>query len=149
MEIIENNIELINSRLAELLIGASFDKFSYSGIYTMSFTLSDLLYGFNYCNLDIVTDITIQRAADLSAPRKFSIEDFLLIWGKVIDNVKLDKDLCLNLSFENEYLCKISSHLEDPERLFDMRWAIYQHKEERGPFSVWVSDEECIHLKNQ
>jgi hypothetical protein len=148
MEKIENNIELINSRLAELLIGGSFDKFSYSGIYTMTFTLSKLFYGFNYCNLDIATEIAIKPFTNLSASKEFSIEDYFLIWGKVITNVKLDGDLCLNLIFENEYSCKISSHLEDPEGLFDMRWTIYQNKES-GPFTVWVSDEETIYLKNQ
>src|SRR5882757_915281 len=143
MEKIENNITLINSRLSELLVGTSFDKFCYAGIYTMVFTLNKPLYGFDFCNLDIATEITIKPVSGPTDANKFTCADFHLIWGKSIKKVTLSENLFLNLYFENSYLCSISSYIKDPEGLFDMRWSIYQQKEEES-VSVWVSDEKNI-----
>lgn len=146
MERIENDVELINITLSELLIGASFDKFCYSGIYSMMFTLNRPMYNCNYCNLDIATGLVIKQISGISSSKEFSIEDFQKIWGKVIDKVELGEDLSLSLFFDSTFLCKVSSYLEDPEGLFDMRWSIYQNKEIES-FSVWVSDEKNIYLK--
>jgi hypothetical protein len=146
MELIENNIELINISLSELLIGARFDKFCYSGIYSMEFTLERPMYNFDYCQLDIATAIVIGYVPDFQEAKKFSVDEFHKIWGKVIEKVKLNEDLSLTIIFEGSFFCNISSRLEDPEGLFDMRWSMYQNKEIEA-FSVWVSDEENIYLR--
>ncbi len=142
----DNDIGLTSNRIRELLTGASFDKFSYSGIYTMTFTLKKSFCGLDYCNIDIATKIVIKQANNQSALKEFSIEDFLQLWGKVIIKVKLENDLSLTLFFENFFSCKIHSYLDDAEDLFDMRWALYQNRE-ISSLSVWVSDEENIYLQ--
>jgi hypothetical protein len=146
METIENKIDAIKNKVAELLTGSSFDKFSYSGIYTMTFTLKQPFYGFDYCNIDIGTAIKIEKENITSAPKIFSIEDFFSIWSKSITKVELKEDLSLLLFFEDSFSCKINSYLEDQEGLFDMRWTLYQNKKD-GSFSVWVSNEENIYLQ--
>jgi hypothetical protein len=145
MQLIENNVELIRLELSNLFSGASFDKFSYSGIYSMEFTLSKPQYGFEYYMLEIVTGISILKVPDPSTADTFLVDDFLRIWGKVVDRVELGEDLTLRLYF-SDWICQIPSAMDDPEGLFDLRWAIHPVGE-KDSFSVWVSDEKNIFLR--
>jgi hypothetical protein len=146
MNQLEHRIESINQRLSDILVGASFDKFSYAGIYSMEFTLNNSTSNFNSVMLDIATEIVVSSGAGALNSTEFVITDFYMIWGKTISKVHVEEDLSLTLFFDGDFLCKISSTLDDPEGLFDLRWAIRSIKEV-DCFSIWVSNEKEIFLR--
>jgi hypothetical protein len=144
---IENNLDVINAKLSEILEGASLIKFSYSGIYTLEFDLPKEQYGSNCFYIDIGTQMSISAIEDRKLfDKKFSIEDLFLVWSKNVSQAKIENDLSLTLYFEDLYECRIASKLFDPEKIFDMRWTLYQPNEQ-GSFSIWVSDEENIYCQ--
>jgi hypothetical protein len=146
MNKLENRIEIVRQRITEILVGASFDKFSYAGIYSMEFTLKNSTNSFNSVSLDIATEIVVGPAPKGLKSTEFAIADFYRIWGKTVSKVDIEKNLSLILFFDGDILCTVSSALDDPEGLFDLRWTIRSTKES-DTFSIWVSSEKDIFLR--
>ena len=139
------DLQLIQTTISEILCGASFDKFSYSGIYTLYFTLPNKRHGIELCNIDVATDILV-LPNDQDGKTDFLMEDLLKIYGSTITKVKLDQDLSLNLFFDNSFVCIVSSYLEDKEGLIDLRWELYEFTEVKS-LSIRVTNEEEIYLR--
>lgn len=142
MFIIENEIDKIQNVISDILEDASLDRFCYSGIYTLEFTMKQEQYGFKNCKLDIGVGLKIGKIND----GQFFVKDLLLIWSNTVDKVKLDDDLSLTIYFQNGFFCKVLSEQEGIDDLVDMRWNLYQSDDESS-FSIWTSDVENIYCK--
>ena len=141
---IENDLYLINQKVTDLFTGASLIKFSYSGIYSLEFDLPRYVFGYNFFTIDVGTSISIfENDKDQD---NFSIDDFFKIWSFTVKTATVEKDLALYILFENNYCCKIESSINDPENLVDMRWCIYQKRDEPS-FFLSVTDEKSTCLQ--
>ncbi len=143
---IENNVGEINKILRDGLLGGELYLFSYSGIYTLHFDLRHIFYGYNYLKIDIGTEFKVFEKKLNSPEIKFDINSLFNIWSKRVTHVDISTDLVLNIEFDNNYICKIESHLFDPDSIFDMRWSVYQSLEPES-FYIVVSDDNTIYLK--
>lgn len=144
---IENDLKVINEQVSDLFKGASLIKFSYSGIYTFEFDLPREVYGLNYFYLDIGTQFSvfeIGKEYPFAAPS--TIESIFSVWSKNISKVFVDNDYSLSIIFDNNYCCKVTSELSDAERVFDMRWSIYQNQDIPS-FYLSVSNEKNIYMQ--
>lgn len=144
---IENDLNVINEQVSDLFTGASLIKFSYSGIYTFEFDLPREVYGFNYFYLDIGTQFSvfeIDRENPFTKPS--TIESIFSIWSRSVSKVFVDNDYSLSIIFDNNYCCKVTPKLSDTDRVFDMRWSIYQNQD-LPSFYLLVSNEKKIYLQ--
>jgi hypothetical protein len=145
MKVIENDVEIIGATVTRILAGSTFEKFCYSGIYTMVFSTNNTNGSTDIYKIDIGTSLNIYKEPEKG--KSFIVDDFLLIWGKKITRTNLATDLSLTIFFENSVGCKISAELYNPEGLFDMRWTLYQCDAEKS-LSIWVSDEQNIYYRD-
>lgn len=147
MAIIEKDPAVINEQAGQLFKAASLVKFSYSGIFSLEFELPREYFGFNHIHLDIGTRFFIYGVnSEDQFETEATIQDLYHIWSKNVSDATIGEDLSLNFTFENNRCLRVVADLHDPDKIFDMRWEIYQRLDDIS-FRIRVSDEKTISMQ--
>lgn len=139
--------EEVQKLISELLVNSSLDSFSYSGIYTLNFTLSKMYKNIEYCSLDIALGFSIYDAKNNHTSSE--IGSLFGIWSKSVTEVSLDKSNNLLINFGDNYRCNVLTQGNEAENtLVDLSWTIYDSKDNLNGLSVWAEPRNNIFVRN-